>query len=161
MKILYTAFNGKMNSSKILLDHITVDEKNKLYLRNSFTTCIDQLNKKLKNNSYDLILSFGEGDKDLDSIKIEIIGRKNKDKLFTNYEYDKIINCLKSKNLDYTISKNAGNYLCNHIYYHGLKYIDKNNLETKMLFIHIPPISKVKDVEKLASIFFYCRKVVK
>lgn len=34
MKVLYTAFNGKNNSSKILLDAITATDK--LYLKNSF-----------------------------------------------------------------------------------------------------------------------------
>ena len=39
MKILFTAFNGKNNSSKILLDMINT--KNKLYLKNSFTTSVN------------------------------------------------------------------------------------------------------------------------
>lgn len=48
MKILYTAFNGKDNSSKILLDKITAESKDKLYLRNSFDTSVKQLINKLK-----------------------------------------------------------------------------------------------------------------
>ncbi len=48
MKILYTAFNGKSNSSKILLDNIIVEEDNKLYLKNSFKTSVEQLSNKLK-----------------------------------------------------------------------------------------------------------------
>ena len=59
VNILYTAFNGKTNSSKILLDYIKTDNCNKLYLRNSFTTSVKQLNSKIKNNNYDLIVSFG------------------------------------------------------------------------------------------------------
>ncbi len=153
MKILYTAFNGKTNSSKVLLDYVKVDKKDKLYLKNRFTTCVEQLYQKMENNDYDLILSFGEGDKDLNHIKIETIGRKDNERLSTNYSYREIIDDLENKNVEYTISKDAGNYLCNHIYYHGLKYINENRLKTKMLFIHIPPLSKINDIENFASIF--------
>ena len=31
MRILYTAFNGKSNSSKVLLDNIKCNESDKLY----------------------------------------------------------------------------------------------------------------------------------
>lgn len=48
MKILYIAFNGKSNSSKILLGNIIVEEDNKLYLKNSFKTSVEQLSNKLK-----------------------------------------------------------------------------------------------------------------
>lgn len=41
MNILYTAFNGKDNSSKILLDNIL--DANKLYLKNNFITGVKQL----------------------------------------------------------------------------------------------------------------------
>ncbi len=50
MKVLYTAFNGKKNSSKILLDNLAIEESNKLYLRNSFKTSVEQLVHKIKNN---------------------------------------------------------------------------------------------------------------
>ncbi len=63
MKILYTAFHGNRNSSKVLLDHVKVNEKDKLYLRNSFTTCVNQFYEHLAKYNYDLILSFGQGDK--------------------------------------------------------------------------------------------------
>ena len=73
MNILFTAFNGKNNSSKILLDMI--NNKNKLYLKNSFTTSVKQLQKEIKDNQYDLIISFGQAPLEEDTIKIETIGR--------------------------------------------------------------------------------------
>ena len=45
LKILYTAFNGKDNSSKILLDKLSNNDK--LYLKNSFITSIRELQKHL------------------------------------------------------------------------------------------------------------------
>ena len=74
MKILYTAFNGQDNSSKILLDKITAKNTDKLYLRNSFDTSVKQLINKLK--KYEFIISFGQAPLDKDTIKIEVIGKK-------------------------------------------------------------------------------------
>lgn len=50
------------------------------------------------------------------------------------------------------ISCDAGNYLCNNIYYNVLKIIKENNLKCKMLFIHIPMIEKI-DIKRLALFF--------
>ena len=84
MKILYTAFNGKTNSSKILLDNIV--SENKLYLKNSFTTSVKQLNSKIKNNNYDLIVSFGQAPLDKDTIRIDTRGNEI-DYFDTDYDY--------------------------------------------------------------------------
>lgn len=59
MKILYTAFKGKNNSSKLLLDKINCNEIDKLYLTNSFNTSVKELIAKLKNTNYDLIIATG------------------------------------------------------------------------------------------------------
>ncbi len=149
MNVLYTAFNGKNNSSKILLDYVKADNCDKLYLRNSFITSVKQLNNKIKDNNYDLIISFGQAPLDRDTLKIETIG-KNNDYYETNYDY----NYLKIKledNYNVIVSNYAGNYLCNNIYYNGLKYIKENNLKTKMIFIHIPKINDISNISNLAN----------
>ena len=149
MKILYTAFNGKNNSSKILLDNI--DSNNKLYLKNSVITSVSQLEKELILNDYDLVVSFGQAPLEKDTIKLETIG-KDKTQYKTNYDYDNLKNVL-DENYKTIISFNAGNYLCNNIYYHGLKFINENNLKTKMIFIHIPKINNISSIKKLADSF--------
>lgn len=55
--------------------------------------------------------------------------------------------------LDYRviISNNAGNYLCNNIYYHCLKYIEDKNLDTKALFLHIPILKNMFDIERFSE----------
>ena len=146
MKILYTAFKGSTNSSKILLDNIK--STHKLYLTNSFKTSVKELIKEL-NNNYDLIISFGQSPLDLDTIKIETTAN-GEEKLKTNYDYNDLVSRLEN-NYKVIISNNAGNYLCNNIYYHGLKYIKDNNLKTKMIFIHIPKKDKISNVENLAK----------
>ena len=149
MNILYTAFKGKNNSSKLLLDHIVAN--NKLYLTNSFKTSVVELINKLKKNDYDLIVSFGQAPLDTDVIKIETTA-KDKLKYATSYDYRVLHNKLR-KGYEVIISNDAGNYLCNNIYYNVLKYIIENKLKTKMIFIHIPNKEKITDIEKLSKLF--------
>lgn len=154
MNILYTAFNGKNNSSKILLDNIMAD--NKIYLVNSFTTSVKQLEKEIKNNEYDLIISFGQAELEKDNIRIEIIGKNENTTFETNYDFYELKKELE-KQYKVEISNDAGNYLCNNIYYNGLKIISENDLKSKMIFIHIPKIEKIEDINKMAKLFLKLR----
>ena len=152
MKILYTAFNGKSNSSKILLDNIIVEEDNKLYLKNSFKTSVEQLSKKLKKDRYDLIISFGQAPIDKETIKIETRGN-GIDYFETDYDYNNLKKLFEKNGFNVVISKDAGNYLCNNIYYNGLKHIRENKLKCKMIFVHIPQIDNINDIKKISVIF--------
>lgn len=149
MEILFTAFNGKTNSSKILLDKI--NSNNKLYLKNSFKTSVVQLEKKLRQTQYDLIISFGQAPLDKDTVKIETTGKNNVE-YKTKYDYIDLKNKLNRK-FDVIISDNAGTYLCNNVYFHGLKYIEENKLSTNMIFIHIPMLNDISNIENLSNIF--------
>ena len=149
MDILYMAFKGNSNSSKVLLDYVASD--NKLYLTNSFKTSVVELQKELKKNNYDLIVAFGQALLDRDTLKIEITA-KNDSVYSTSFDYRFLYHKLK-KEYKVMVSSDAGNYLCNHIYYHGLKYIKENNLKTKMIFIHIPKIEKITDIGRLSELF--------
>lgn len=125
MKILYTAFNGKNNSSKILLDNIKILDKNKLYLRNSFTTSVEQLKNKIKNNKYDLIISFGQSPLEQDTIRIEVVGRQKNEIYKSDFDYLQLKEKLEKSNYKTEVSRDAGNYFCNNIFFNGLKYIKK------------------------------------
>ena len=153
MKVLYTCFNGINNSSKVLLDLIDVSSDDKLYLKNSFSTSVEQLKNKFEENKYDLIVSFGQAPLENNTIKIETKATSYSDYYETNYEYTLLRKKIKQENYDVIISKYAGKYLCNNIYYNGLKYIKDNHLDCKMIFIHIPKLNSIKNIEKLASIF--------
>ncbi len=151
MRILFTAFKGKNNSSKILLDNIDCDIKNKLYLTNSFNKSVEELINKLKNTKYDLIISFGQLKLNSNVIRIEKNGIG--DRIYqTNYDYSKLKNDMIKKGFK-VIESNQTNYLCNNIYYNGLKYIDEENMDCKMIFIHIPKIKVIKEIEEIANIF--------
>lgn len=153
MKILYTAFNGKNNSSKILLDNIKILDKNKLYLRNSFTTSVQQLKNKIKNNKYDLIISFGQAPLEQDTIRIEVVGKQKNEIYKSDFDYLQLKEKLEKSNYKTEVSRDAGNYFCNNIFFNGLKYIKENNMKCKMIFIHIPFIDKIGNIEDLSKLF--------
>lgn len=159
MKILFTAFNGKNNSSRILLDNIRCDNCDKLYLKNSFITSVLELRKKIKDDNYDLVISFGQWKiVSKNMLRIETIGREWDTIYKTNFDYTWLINRMKENNYMVSISENAGDYICNNLYFKGLEFIDKEKIDTKMIFIHIPKINDIDDINRLADIFNFDNK---
>jgi pyroglutamyl-peptidase len=153
VKVLVCGFKGNTNSAKVIVDKI--DSKNiseKLYLVNSFETSKKQLECKLESEEYDLVIAFGQKPK-VKSINLEQKACINGHELITNYEYDKLVKLINSSGFIVNVSNNAGNYLCNHIFYMGLMFINKNELNTKMIFIHIPSIKNIENMEHLAGVF--------
>lgn len=146
MKVLFTAFDGENNSSKLLLDRINY--KHKLCLRNDFARSARRLERELESKDYDLVISFGQAPLPKDTIKIETVGRGEQN-YKTNYDYSLLAKALSS-DFNVKISEDAGKYLCNHLYYCGLKYINDNNLRTKMVFVHIPMKERITDFDMLA-----------
>ena len=150
-KVLITSFKGKNNSSSILLNNIRANLTDKLELTNSFKTSEKELKQIIDKNKYKYIISFGQKP-NCNKLYIELFGNKNSDRIETSFPYKKLISFMKENNIEYSISKNAGNYLCNNIYYEGMKYIKDNSLDIKMIFIHIPSINTKYDIEKAAKI---------
>ena len=150
-KVLITSFKGKNNSSSILLNNIRANLTDKLELTNSFKTSEKELKQIIDKNKYKYIISFGQKP-NCNKLYIELVGNKNDYKLETLFPHKKLVSFLKENNIEYSISKNAGNYLCNNIYYEVMKYIKDNSLDIKMIFIHIPSINTKYDIEKTAKI---------
>lgn len=153
MKVLVSGFKGDTNSVKLIIDRI--EGKNvleKLYLVNSFKTSENQLEDELKKQEYDFIITFGQKPK-VKSIYLEQKACISGDELLANYEYNKLKKLLYDNGFNVKISNNAGNYLCNHLFYVGLKFISINKLKTKMIFIHIPTIKNIDNIDCLAHIF--------
>ena len=155
MNILVFGFEGNNNSSKILLDNINNSTNlDCLYLKNDYIISVNQFKNKIIENDYDIIFAFGQKP-NIKSIYLEIYAKDNNEKLKTNYDYNELNNYLK-KYYKIKISEDAGNYLCNNIYYNGLKYIYENKLNIKMIFLHIPYIKNIdiKYFSKIISIYF-------
>lgn len=152
MRILITAFEGEFNSSKILLDNIKLTCSDKLYLVNDFNTCKKQLLAKLSIETYDYILAFGQKPVIKNKVYIETIGRRKDEKIESDFDYLRLQEYLIHAGYSVKISDNAGNYLCNHILYHGLRYIREKQIETNMVFLHIPVVKNISDIDDMSQV---------
>ncbi|KAJ0431061.1 putative pyroglutamyl-peptidase I [Helianthus annuus] len=47
------------------------------------------------------------------------------------------------KGCDATISDDAGRFVCNYVYYHSLRFAERNG--HKSLFVHVPPFSRINE----------------
>ena len=150
MKILIAGFEGDNNSSKILLDLIKMKSKEDIvYLKNDFKVSTMQIKEKLVEN-YDYILIFGQNS-NTNNICLENRAVLNDVELETDYYYGVLKEELENNNYKVESSKDAGNYLCNNIFFEALKYKKDINLQTKIAFIHIPTINNIINIEDLSN----------
>lgn len=87
-----------------------------------------------------------------DKLSIERQASIGKEAFKTTFPFEKIEQYIK-ENYHYQYSTNAGTSFCNHLYFHVLKYIEDNNLRTKVIFIHIPYKKNITDFKKICSVF--------
>ena len=126
MKILIAGFEGKNNSSKIILNYIKEKSKEDiLYLKNDFNICKKQIEEKLI-NQYDYVLIFGQKT-DTQNIYLENNAMIGETKLTTNYYYGVLKENLEKNNYKVISSNDAGNYLCNEVFFRALNFKQNNN----------------------------------
>ena len=148
--ILLTAFKGNNNASKILLDRIGGENITKTLLTNSYEACERELLEAISSCNPDYIISFGRKPV-INRLYIETTAQKNGSSINTNFDILLLEESLKEHGLPFRISTSPGNYLCNHVYYHGLNYIEKNRAETKMIFIHVPDVKRFQNINTVVS----------
>lgn len=70
-------------------------------------------------------------------LNLERYGRSHHDRLETSLDLEQLCEHTKWT----TISEDAGNYVCNALYFQLLAHIRQNDLATRALFIHVPPLN--------------------
>ena len=144
MKILYTGFKGKNNASCQLVEVINANDK--VLLTNSFEGIKKDL-AKISLESYDLIIMFGINKNLKDKLIIEINSNLNLEYLNTKVNYDELKSMISDNDIEVDLNFKPTKYLCNYAYHNALLR-NKNSI-----FIHIPGISKITDINKIASVF--------
>lgn len=150
--ILLTSFFGKLNSSSVLLERLNTGGIKKITLTNSFQSSETQIVEAIKIIKPTHIISFGQKP-DVHSLYIEQKARRDKDILESTIDIVELKKLLDAVALKYQISDCAGNYLCNNVYYTGMRYIQTMNLNTKMLLIHVPSLKSFVEFEKAVAFF--------
>lgn len=150
MKILIAGFEEDDNSAKILLDNIKQkSNKDILYLENDFEKSREQIQQKLQKN-YDYVLIFGQKP-NTNNIYLENSATLKEKTLVTDFYYGVLKEKLENSTYKVVSSCDAGNYLCNNVFFSALIYKQEKNLKTKIAFIHIPTIENINDIKKLSN----------
>ncbi|KAL5826756.1 hypothetical protein ACOSQ4_018553 [Xanthoceras sorbifolium] len=68
----------------------------------------------------------------------------------TSCSTEAILEVLKKKGYDATISRNAGRYVCNYVYYHSLRFAELKG--HKSLFVHVPFFSSIDEENQMKFI---------
>jgi len=152
MRILFAGFKGMNNSSKLLLDALSCDETDKLYLTNSYKTSERQLIERLETGKYGRIVIFGQWKRvPKGNLRLETVAKKGRYKHLTNFPCQRLAQNLRKLGYNVQISDFAGRWLCNNIYFYGLKYLEQTGQKCQMVFIHLPKMKNIEDFEKLGE----------
>ncbi|XP_039172764.1 pyrrolidone-carboxylate peptidase 1-like isoform X2 [Eucalyptus grandis] len=61
----------------------------------------------------------------------------------TSFSTKAILEFLKKKGYDVTLSDDAGRFVCNYVYYHSLRLAEQRG--SRSLFVHVPPFSRIDE----------------
>lgn len=142
--ILVTAFKGKFNTSKVIVDKLS-NSFDKCYLTNSFVTSIKELSR-LELEKYELIIMLGINKQLKKKIHLERYALLE-DKLETDVDLFYVNQLFNIQEIESSINEKPTRYLCNNAYYHTLL---RNN---KTVFIHVPGLSKINELDNFVSGF--------
>ncbi len=152
-KILMTAFCG--TSAQSLVERVNGCKT--IFLPNDKVRNSELLIRAISEERFDEVICFGQRPLIRDQVHIETTARDQTFSIDTNFDCEKLKRLLEANGIAVEISHNAGTSFCNRLYLNGLNYIFQNNLETKMVFIHILFEKNITDFglfcEKVLDVF--------
>jgi pyroglutamyl-peptidase len=158
MKILLTSFDiwqsyHKSNSSDDLLNIVWQQEslRHDVFFLRKLHVCFERapsmVVEKIEEIQPELIICCGMAES-REILTIESQARSKNDTLKSNIELTKLVNGLKFCQ----ISNDAGQFVCERLYYEVLRYIVDGELTCKCLFVHVPILTD-QNREKILSDF--------
>ena len=142
-KVLLTAFRG--SSAEQLIKYVNGFDI--IILPNDKVKDSEKLINKIIDGTYDYVFSFGQRPNIKDKVHIETTARNGKTFVETDFDYEQLQKLFESNGISAKISHNAGTSFCNSLYYNGMDFIQQYNLKTKMVFVHIPFLKNINDLD--------------
>ncbi len=142
-RILLTAFRG--SSAELLISDW--NEYPQIILPNDKIRDSELVIAALEQENYDYIISFGQKPNIRDKVYVETMGKQGAVCIETSFPWNRLRHLCQERGLSIVISTNAGTSFCNQLYYNGLQYIQQNDINTKMIFIHIPFEKNISDMK--------------
>lgn len=149
--ILMTAFRG--TSAELLIQNAKNNYRT-LLLPNDKIKDSEMLLDAISNEKFDYVISFGQRPNIKDKVHIETTAKAGEFQINTNYNCENLKQMFEQNGIVSKISHNAGTSFCNELYLNGLKYIFENDLDTKMVFVHIPFAKNVTDFDSFRNRIF-------
>lgn len=143
-RILLTCFEGKDNSSELIVKNAAVDCR-KLILPNDKEKSAELLRKTLKDKSIVCVVMLGQKGGICDKIAVEPAAKRGNSMLHTPMDVTVCRDVLKNNGYNAYISKGCGNSYCNHIYYECLE------TGVNCIFLHVPPVKGISDTKKIVN----------
>ncbi len=134
--VLLTGYKARKSIVLTLLANISSPVEQFLFT-NDFNKIEKEVQKCFQDNNYDYVIMFGRKPR-IKQIAIEVESKIKIEIFKTNFPLEEYLSFLKEEKINYKLSKHPGNSYCNYAYFHVLKYIYENNLDTKVIFIHVP-----------------------
>ncbi|MBR6537884.1 MAG: hypothetical protein IKT67_11875 [Lachnospiraceae bacterium] len=103
--------------------------------------------KTLSGTHFDYVLSFGQRPSIKDKVHIETTARDGELRRDTAFDGEKLRLLFEQNDIPTKLSHNAGTSFCNCLYWGVLKFIEEKELDTKMVFVHVPFIKNIGDFE--------------
>ena len=152
-RILITAFCG--TSAELLVQGVKSSSQYQvLYLPNDKINDSELLINALKQEQFDYVISLGQRPNIKDKVHIETKARKGEICLETGFDCVKLKDMFEQSSLSAKLSDNAGTSFCNELYWNGLRYIEECQLDTKMVFLHVPFEKNISDVDEFRRKLF-------
>ena len=142
-KVLLTAFRG--SSAEHLIKY--AKDFDSLILLNDKVKDSEKLINRIIDGTYDYVFSFGQKPNIKNKVHIETTARQGLTSIETDFDCERLQKLFESNGVVAKVSCNAGTSYYNCLYYNGLDYIQQNNLKTKMVFIHIPFLKNIDDID--------------
>lgn len=129
--IIVSAFQN--TSSELLIREYSYT---KVLLPNDKIKDFEKLKSYIANSNF--IFCFGQKPNIKNKVCIEVIAKKDKKSVETNFDISKLEAEFLRNGVSFIESFNPGNSFCNELYYKALEYVYENNIDCKIIFIHIP-----------------------
>ena len=142
-KMLMTVFKGSSAEQLIKFEN----EFDILILPNDKVKDSEKLIDVIADGAYDCVLSFGQRPNIKNKVHIETTAKKVESAIKTNFDCKTLQSSFESNGISAKISHNAGTSYCNSLYYNVLDFIQQYNLKTKMVFVHIPFLKNINDID--------------
>ena len=146
---MLTAFHN--TSAQLLLQGVT--EYRTLLLPNDKMKDSEKMIGVISQETFDYILSIGQRPNIKDKVHIETTARGSEGCIRTDFTCDSLVDLFEKHGICTKLSHNAGTSYCNQLYWNGLQYLGQKEMDTRMVFVHIPFIKNISDFEKFRKQF--------